>query len=290
MEEYAIDKEKNIILDNKIKDIISENKLENVSCGKNTEKMKYYIDIKNNQIYIDLIKNTDFIDVFENFNEIFQFKMTHISSKIENLTKLFLKINKVKKYSYLKNVNFFKKFTADIFLSNAYVILNHTLMKEEKTSSNLFGNYANKKNIDKMELTSKMQFFPKYNNKNSDIADFIGSMDDVDYMIISLFFYIKSNLILSIKKILIDNPDNKVDMLNYIKDLIESLHDLYLYLNCIKEEIIVLNKYIKNEFIKINKEIKNNNFYTKKLKSYMEHILCKIDDNFKKCLNYYYII
>ena len=253
------------------------------------EEKKYWIDVKNLIIYTKfkelnskLSNEPEFIDFFENFNEKLHAKITHTSTKIKKFsTLLSLKINKAKNYEYLNNINFFKEFTTDIFLSNIYDIFNYSLIKGKDEYS-----------INKNQLIYQMNFFPKYNNKNSDISDYIKSLNDIDYMIVSLFFYIKSNLILSFKKIAKDNPSQKEDIKDYIYELINSLHDIYLYLNCIKEEIIILNNFIKNKFNEISNfeknkiKIKFKDGENNLLMPFINFIFDKIDNYFRRCLNY----
>lgn len=285
---YKIDDEKNSILDNKIKKLRLEDKLINIISDKDNSHDSSQVDFRKNDLYSDLIKNTDFYDIFSFFNEILHGSITQISSKIENFSTLFLKMNRSKEYKYLRNIRFFGEFTSDVILSNIYSIFRYSLLRGKDSSSNFF-DYQSKKNINKDELIDKMDFFPKYNNKNSDIANFIKDLNDIDYMIISLFFYIKSNLILSIKKINIDNPSDKEEILNYLHELVERLHDMYLYTNCICDEIIKLHIFVKNKFEEIDKKVKKNKkpikvkkIYMNKVKTFIESTLNEIDFYFKR--------
>ena len=271
----------------------------------------YYINIKNNYAYKDLIntliENDKIVqdtkplltgkecsDLFENFNENLNVRLSPIFKKIFELKKKLLIFDKLKKYKILDEFDFFNKFNLNIFLINVNNIFEIALSHGNFNKSIIkFTNKNISKNLKKDELINSMMFFHKYNSNNSEISNYIKSLNEIEYMIVSLFSYIKINID-HVLYILIEkrNISTESDLIKAIINFREKLLEIYIYINVIIEEIIIQNSYLRNKYDEIHNIIEkiylnDKDIYlnlNKRLQLLISYIIYEINQYFSKYL------
>lgn len=290
---YSIDKKNNDKLDS----LLKKRNDKEIEYKHNS---KYIIDIKEYNLYSVILKDYElnskedfksFDDIILNFNEILHAKVIHIYNKNNKLRKMFINyFSSFKKFNYLKKLYFFENFNIDVFLSNVYIIHSIALFSSTSYGKDLVRSINGNHYSNKRELINAMSFFPKYNERNLDIADYINSMSNAEYMNISLFSYIKIQLTVILKNIMTDEIDNKDEIVNTIHTFIENLHEMYIYSACIIEEIIILSKFIENKYQEIDNKLSNKHNNKTTLKSLISLIFNDINQYFKISLDYYYFV